>query len=196
MEDHLFLILLGSRLGEERVTHGDGRTAIPRTRGIDLVALGDILACAVHLVDHMGDIHLAQEVIGPEDGIGTVVGHEPGQTLHVPAHVLHAGEVEFGAGTGGAVVVLGEVDRLVIGIAVGVLIFTLGIDILVAHRSKGVEAKDGIGKSGTKVHEVAVGGGAVRRSYRLPERGVVGLEDIVLGRTRSTVVAVGIEVEG
>ena len=133
----------------------------------------------------MRDIHLAEIVVRPKNRIGTIVGHEPRQTLHIPSHVLLGRKVQVSARAAGTMVVLGERYRLVVSI--------LGIEILIGCRREGIETKDGIG-DGSEIHEVSVGSGTVQRIDGEPGRGVRRLEDIILRRTRSTCVLVGIKV--
>ena len=114
MEDDGFFLFLGSRLGEERVPHGNNGSAIPRSGGVDLIALGDIVACAVHLIEHMRNEHLALEITFVQNRIGAIVGNEPRQTFHVPSHILHGGEVQILPGTSSPIIVPREIDGLVI----------------------------------------------------------------------------------
>ena len=102
----------------------------------------------------MRDIHLAEVVVRPKNRIGTIVGHEPRQTLHIPSHVLLGREVQVSARAARMMVVLGKGNRLVLPI--------LGIDILTGVGGEGIETEDGICDC-AEIHEVAFRRGTVRR---------------------------------
>ena len=177
-----------SGLSEEGITHGQLGARIPGTEGGYMVATG-LGTGIIHAVEDVRYVHLSEVVALIEDGIRTVVGYEPGQSLHIPAHIFESGEVEGSAGTGFAVIVALQRHEF-IGVA------RLLIDIPTLLCSKGGEAQHGVRYVFAKVHEVAIRSRAVERVYRDPERGVLRLEDIVLSGTRHTVVLIGTEAEG